>query len=200
MMGSVILLAGILMGGNARAAAPADLAASVEKLVRDLDSPELATRQTAEEDLVKLGPQVLDVLPRDVGPGKAEVAQRPARTLTAQRRRLNEWLHHYNHQRPHQALGQRTPASRYRPGHHQPIRLRMPGYPSGWLVRTVKGKGELLVGGRRYGVGRAFAGLRVGLKPLGGSHYHVFFDSLLLGSIDLQQDHSLRPACAHIQS
>lgn len=131
---------------------------------------------------------------------KAEVAKHPEATLAAQRRRLNQWLHHYNHQRPHQALGQRTPASRYRPGRHQPIRLRMPRYPRGWLVRTVKGKGELLAGGRRYGVGRAFAGLPVGLKPLGGSLHQVFFDSLLLGSIDLQHDLSLRPACPHSQS
>ncbi len=127
---------------------------------------------------------------------KAEVARHPEHTLAAQQRRLDRWRDHYNHERPHQALGQRTPASRYRPGLRRPIRPANPGYPSGWLVRKVVGKGEVMAGGRRLGVGRAFVGLHVGLKPLGGSLHHVFFGPLLLGSIDLLLDRSLRPIIA----
>lgn len=70
----------------------------------------------------------------------------------------------------------------------------MPAYPAGWLVRKAIGKGEISVGDRRYHVGRAFAGLRIGLKPLTDSLHHVFFGSLLLGLIDLQHDLPLRPA------
>ena len=125
---------------------------------------------------------------------EAEVARHPEATFAAQQRRLDRWRRHYNHQRPHQALGQRTPASCYRPRHLRPIRLRMPGYPAGWLVRKAIGKGEISVDNRRYHVGRAFAGLRIGLKPLAGSLHHVFFGSLLLGSLDLRNDRSLRPA------
>ncbi len=79
MIASVILLAGILLAPSPNPAEPGDLAARVRQLVGELDSPELAQRQTAEEELLKLGPQVLDLLPRDAGPGKAEAAQRLGR-------------------------------------------------------------------------------------------------------------------------
>ena len=39
---------------------------------------------------------------------KAEVAARPARTVGAQQRRSRQWLRHYNHQRPHEALGMKS--------------------------------------------------------------------------------------------
>jgi putative transposase len=124
---------------------------------------------------------------------KAEVARHPERGLSAQQRRLGRWRHHYNHDRPHQALGQRTPASFYRPGPRRPVRLRPPRYPAGWLVRKAVGKGEISAGGRRHHVGRAFAGLLIGLKPVSGSLHHVFFGSLLLGSLDLKLGRPLRP-------
>jgi hypothetical protein len=79
MIGSVILLAGIVLGENAGQAGSGDLAARVRQLVRDLDSRELAQRETAEEELVRLGPPVLELLPRDAEPGKAEAAQRIGR-------------------------------------------------------------------------------------------------------------------------
>jgi transposase InsO family protein len=52
---------------------------------------------------------------------KAEVARHPARTLAAQQRRSTAWLRGYNHGRPHEALGMRTPSERYRTN-----RRRMP--------------------------------------------------------------------------
>ena len=42
----------------------------------------------------------------------------------------------------HQAPGQSAPASCYRLAHRRPDRLRMPGSPSGWLVRTPIGNGK----------------------------------------------------------
>lgn len=79
MFASVMLLAGVLSAADADSAQPGDLADRVRRLVVELDSPELARRQSAEADLLKLGPQVLDLLPRDAGPGKAEAAQRLGR-------------------------------------------------------------------------------------------------------------------------
>jgi hypothetical protein len=78
MIASVILCAGAVLAA-ANAAESGDLAARVRQLVADLDSPELSQRQTAEAELLKLGPQVLDLLPRDAGPGQAEAAQRLGR-------------------------------------------------------------------------------------------------------------------------
>jgi len=69
------LLAGWLLVGQA-AADDANLAAEVHKLIRRLDAPRLAERQAAKEELVKLGPRVLALLPEpgpDTPPGVAEI-------------------------------------------------------------------------------------------------------------------------------
>jgi hypothetical protein len=79
MIGSVILLAGVLLAQNADQAGSRDLADRVRQLVRELDAPELSRRDAAEESLVRLGPQALPLLPREAPPGKAEVAQRLGR-------------------------------------------------------------------------------------------------------------------------
>ena len=53
---------------------------TVRRLVRQLDAPQLAQRDAAEQELIKLGPDVLDLLPtptsRDLGRGPA--ASRPS--------------------------------------------------------------------------------------------------------------------------
>ena len=48
---------------------------------------------------------------------KAETATTPARSMRAQKIRTTHWVRGYNQQRPHEALGQRTPAQLYRPAH-----------------------------------------------------------------------------------
>lgn len=79
MIVGVLVCTAILWTAGSDPAGPGDLAAEVRRLVSDLDSLEIARRQTAEDELLKLGPQVLDFLPRDAGPGKAETAQRLSR-------------------------------------------------------------------------------------------------------------------------
>jgi hypothetical protein len=79
MLGSLLLLGGLVLG-QAEAKTPWDaLAVEVRKLIRQLDAPKLEQRDAAEAELVKLGPNVLDLLPKDVDPSQAEVAQRVAR-------------------------------------------------------------------------------------------------------------------------
>lgn len=80
MLGSLVLMAGLLAAqAEAKPAANDDLAPQVRKLVRQLDSAQLKQRDAAEEELIKLGSGVLNLLPQNVDPGKAEVAQRLAR-------------------------------------------------------------------------------------------------------------------------
>ncbi len=79
MLEGVLLIAGVLLGAGADGPERNGLAVQVRRLVLKLDSPELAERQAAEDDLLKLGPQVLDLLPQGAEPGKAEVAQRIGR-------------------------------------------------------------------------------------------------------------------------
>jgi putative transposase len=126
---------------------------------------------------------------------KAEVARHPERTLAAQQRRSQKWLWHYNHQRPHEALGMRTPSELF---HNNP--RRWPGrvaawsYPSGWQKRWVRGNGEINWQGIRRYVGEAFVREYVGLKPLRPGKWNVYFGPLLIGQLYKNERGSIRMA------
>jgi putative transposase len=123
---------------------------------------------------------------------KAEVAIR--RTATQQARSLERWRHRYNHHRPHDSLGLRTPASCYRSQRAPLPALRGGNYPAGWLVRRVLRNGETTLPHWRGTIGRAFGGLRVGFRLIGPRRYRVYFTSLYLGCIDLTGAGKLVPA------
>jgi PAS domain-containing protein len=56
--------------------APDDLKPTVQTLVRRLDAAELSRRDAAEAELIRLGPKVLDLLPKPTGRTAAETKQR----------------------------------------------------------------------------------------------------------------------------
>lgn len=113
---------------------------------------------------------------------KQETAKPPACSRSAQLARLRRWQHYYNYARPHAALGHQPPGKRYRPRPSKLPALLEPTYPPTWLVRTVHLHGDIYLGGQRHYVGRAFAGLCVGCKPLEEGHL-VYFHRLRLTSI-----------------
>ena len=123
---------------------------------------------------------------------KAEVAIAPTARLQTQR--LERWRRRYNEYRPHDALGERTPASRYRPCPAALPQLLKPRYLSGALVRRVHPNGDIAIPGWRGTIGRAFAGLSVALVPYRSQHYRVYFASLFLGELDLTRTRKLLPA------
>jgi len=105
---------------------------------------------------------------------QAETANPPAATKQAQLRRLRRWQYDYNHRRQHAALGQRTPAQVYKPNPGPLPALLVPSYPQHWPVRRVNRTGDISLGGRRWYIGRAFAGQSVGCRPrkLGHQAYY----------------------------
>jgi hypothetical protein len=75
---------------------------------------------------------------------KAETAQPPAATLAAQQRRFDHFRTEFNHQRPHEALGQAVPAAVYTPAlRPYPARLEDPSYASDFELRRVRSNGEI---------------------------------------------------------
>ena len=114
---------------------------------------------------------------------KAEVANPPAPTLRAQKRRTQRWVQEYNELRPHEALGMLCPAQVYRKSARKmPVTLPPLRYPCDWLSRLVKGKGMISLHGRGRYIGEAFEGERVGLKPT-PSGWDVYFGELLIGTL-----------------
>lgn len=75
---------------------------------------------------------------------KQETAAPPARSLAEQLERFERFRQIYNHERLHEALGQRPPASLYRRSSrtYDDI-LRSPDYPAETVIRKVRHKGEI---------------------------------------------------------
>src|SRR4029077_17514138 len=81
-----------------------------------------------------------------------------------QQQRLDDFREVYNNQRPHEALGQRTPASRYAPSPRPyPDRLEEPNYASDVAVRRVRSNGQIKWAGALICVGEALIGEPVGV-------------------------------------
>ena len=116
---------------------------------------------------------------------KAETAKPPARTLRTQQRAFDRFCEEFNHVRPHEALKMATPASVYvyspRP---YPERLGPVEYPSGLTVRIVQKNGEFYWHRHRVFLGEAFGRERVGLEPLDGRYWTVYFGERVLGVFD----------------
>ena len=123
---------------------------------------------------------------------KAETTRPPSRNRRAQQRRTDRWLSVYNQLRPHEALGQRTPAEVYRP-QAEGRRNGILNYPRGWVVRRVRSNGQIKWQGRKRFVGEAFVGYPVGLKP-GRKKWTIYFGRLVIGELWEQDAGGMRPA------
>ena len=151
--------------------------------------------------LLRLGIRVSHSRPHH--PQTQGKAERFHRTLKAEVLRyqsgdtLLEWQHHfdqwreiYNHQRPHEALRLKVPASRYQPSRRPyPERLPTIEYGPADIVRNVRGYGHIKYRGREYHLGAAFAGLPVALRPT--THdgvFAVYFCQHKLGVLDLNDN------------
>jgi transposase InsO family protein len=118
---------------------------------------------------------------------KAETMAPPAATARAQQARFDAFVREYNHERPHEALGQRAPAQCYAPSPRAfPRRLLDPAehYAHGWAVRKVKPGGSIKWGGLHLYVSATLAGERVGLEPAEDGWWNVYFGRLLLVRLD----------------
>ncbi len=121
---------------------------------------------------------------------KAEVlAMRSFRRLQDVQLAFDRWRQIYNHERPHEALGQAVPGNRYRPSHRSmPDKLPWPEYLPGDIVRTVgTTKSYVSFKGTLWPVPGAFLGERVALRPLDvDGRYGIFFGARQIARFDLR--------------
>jgi putative transposase len=126
---------------------------------------------------------------------KRETAKPAARTRKGQQHRTTTWLWRYNHQRPHEALGQMVPAKLYRKSRRKfPRRLAQLKYGEGFLTRRVRSNGEIRWSGRKRFIGEAFAGQKAGLRPIRRGVHAVYFAKLLIGHLHERDTGAMRPA------
>lgn len=124
---------------------------------------------------------------------EAEVLRGPPfRDLVHAQLRFDAWREVYNLERPHEALGQQVPASRYRlsvrafPGTLPPVE-----YDSSDLVRKVQCKGEFSFHGHTFRVSKCFHGFPIALRPMQeDGKFSIHFCATRIGIIDLRNPNS----------
>lgn len=110
----------------------------------------------------------------------------PAENVAAQQRAIDRWRQTFNHVRPHDALGRKTPADLYVPKTRRTAALRGFVYPAGTEVRRVVGNGNVRFDGASYFVSSALAGLWVGIERVSATKAQIWFYEIDLGTIDIE--------------
>lgn len=116
---------------------------------------------------------------------KAETTRPPAANLQAQQVRFNQFRREYNEARPHEALDQDTPASRYQPSRRAlPTRLPSIEYPGHFEVRLVSRNSGIRWKKHWVCVTHTLAGEYVGLEEVDDGLWDVYFGPVKLGRMD----------------
>lgn len=105
-------------------------------------------------------------------------------------RAFDRWRDVYNLERPHEALGLATPASKYQVSQRPfPEVLPTVEYEPNDLVRRVGDKGRISVSGRIYKVPKAFKGMQVAIRPTTTDGiWTVFFATHTIAQLDFRHD------------
>jgi putative transposase len=126
-----------------------------------------------------------------------ETASPPARTFRKQQWRFHAFREQFNHVRPHEALNMDTPASRYVPSPRAyPARDPEIAYPGEWTVRRVQKRGEFYWRGEAVPLSEVLAGEPVGLEPVDGRYWRVYFGPVWLRAFDGYRGEVLTPGQA----
>ena len=112
----------------------------------------------------------------------------PFYDLAQAQQRFDAWRAVYNLERPHEALGYRVPASRYRPSVRAFPRTLPPiEYGPDDLVRKVQCHGEFSFQGHAFRVSKCFHGFPIALRPTPeDGTFSLHFCATKIGSIDLR--------------
>lgn len=109
-------------------------------------------------------------------------------SLAACQAAFNEWRDQYNMLRPHEALHQQPPVTRYvASGRQFPQALAPVEYPTSDIVRTVGNKGDISFRSQRYFVAVGLQRERVAIRPSAmDGVYDVYFCHQQVRQIDLR--------------
>lgn len=117
---------------------------------------------------------------------EATVWPLPAANAVAQQRRFNAFVRRYNHLRPHESLGQRTPASLYEPSTRRYPTKTLPAvdYPGHFEVRRVSRNGGVRWAKRWLNISSVLTEENVGFEEVDHGVWSLYFCHLLLGRFD----------------
>ena len=112
-------------------------------------------------------------------------ATRPAgHNFLQQQAKFDDFMHGYNFERPHQALGMKYPAELYGPSLRPYQGLTEPHYPFHDRTITVTHCGRICIGKRKISFSHVFAGQQVGIREIEEKIWLVSFMHYDLGFFD----------------
>lgn len=116
---------------------------------------------------------------------KQATLQPPERNARRQQGAFDRFQHEYNHERPHEALADQTPASCYAAS-SRPMPRRVPEleYDDDVKVRRISQQGSLKMNGERTFVSEIFAYEWLGLRALDECCFEVFYGPVTVGFLD----------------
>jgi transposase InsO family protein len=136
---------------------------------------------------------------------KEETVDPPRHNLREQQRAFGLFKYEYNYERPHEALGQKPPASAYEPSERPyPVRAPKVEYDDGEVIRQVRHKGEIKWKGRLIYVSEALAGEPIALQQRDNYLWEVRFSFHPLGILNeltgriLSQSKGQRESVNHV--
>jgi hypothetical protein len=116
---------------------------------------------------------------------KANVAKPAAAIAKLQQRLFNTFVQTYNEVRPHEALNEETPASRWRPSARPlPTRIIPPTYPGHFEIRRVSTAGTFRLHNGQQFLTQALNGETIGLEEVQYGVWNVIYYETLLGRFD----------------
>jgi putative transposase len=116
---------------------------------------------------------------------KQETATPPAADLRRQQEAFRKFEREYNQQRPHEALGNRTPGSVYvASARTYPARLPELVYPEGVVLRRISHNRYLKWSGERTFISEVLSRENVGLLEIDEDLFEVYYGPLLLGWLE----------------
>jgi transposase InsO family protein len=93
------------------------------------------------------------------------ISRIPIRTFSHAQKLFNEWRHHYNYERPHEAIDMDVPGDRYNVSNRRmPSKVPKIEYDSNAILRSARGNGYISFNGKEYLVGEAFKGSLIEVK------------------------------------
>lgn len=144
----------------------------------------------------------LGIMPERIEPGKPQQNGRhermhktlksaaiipPAPTPELQQQAFDAFREQYNNERPHESLGQATPASQYRASpRRMPETLPELEYPGHFGVALVHHNGIIYHRGHRVYIAGLLKGEKVGVEETADGVWDVYFGPLRLGSFDVR--------------
>jgi transposase InsO family protein len=168
--------------------------------IRTDNGPPFASRAIAGISRLSVYWMKLGIQPERIKPGhpeqngrhermhrtlKAETARPPAANRRAQQEAFDRFRQQFNEERPHEALEQQTPASRYQSSPRSyPDRVPEPEYGANMKPKRVYPDGTFFWKGTQIFISKALGGESIGLEPIDDRYWGVHFATFPLARFD----------------